>query len=145
MVKRVALSVSLLFAALLLFACCGEKLQLEVKARMDGQPAAQAKVIVDNEEQGLTDANGNFSKIIRRKPGADVEVSVSKEMPGYRVQPWKGTFLMKLPKKGTIDTYPFDAELTASRYVTIVVTEKGAPIQDATLKAFLKHITKKAQ
>ena len=142
MVKRVALSVSMLFAALVLFACSGEKLQLEVKARMDGQPAAQARVIVDKEEQGLTDANGNFSKIIRRKPGADVEVSVSKEMPGYRIQPWKGTFLMKLPQKGAIDKYSFDAELSASRYVTIVVTEKSVPIQDAAVKAFGKEMGK---
>ncbi len=142
MVKRVALSVSVLFAAFILFACSGEKLQLEVKARMDGQPAAQAKVVVDKEEQGLTDGNGNFSKIIRRKPGADVEVSVSKEMPGYRIQPWKGTFLMKLPQKGNIDKYSLDAELSASRYVTIVVTEKGAPIQDAAVKAFGKDMGK---
>ncbi len=142
MVNRIALSISVLFASLILFACSGEKIELEVKARMDGQPAAQARVVVDKEEQGLTDANGNFSKIIRKKPGADVDVSVSKEMPGYRIQPWKGTFLMKLPKKGTLDKYSFDAELSASRYVTIVVNEKGAPIQDATVKAFGKDVGK---
>lgn len=142
MVKRAVLSIFVLFAFFVLFACSGEKLQLEVKARMDGQPAAGARVLVDNEEKGLTDANGSFSKIIRRKPGADVEVVVSKEMAGYRVQPWKGTFLMKLPKKGTVDTYSFDAELSASRYITIVVTEKGVPVPDAAVKAFGKDMGK---
>ena len=105
MMKRVIGTVLIIFAASLLFACSGEKLELKVKARMDGQPAAQAKVTVDSEVQGLTGADGNFSKIIKKKPGVEVEVIVSKEMPGYRIKPWKGTFVMKLPKSGTVDTY----------------------------------------
>lgn len=140
MFKRVMPIILLLFSSLMLFAC-GEKLELEVKARMDGQPAADAKVVVDGEELGATDSNGIFSKIIRKKPGADVEVVVAKEMPGYKIQPWKGAFLMKLPKKD-IDKYSFDAELIASKYVTIAVTEKGAPIPDAEVKAFGKEVGK---
>jgi hypothetical protein len=34
----------MMFAAFLLFSCSGEKLEFKVKARMDGQPAAQANV-----------------------------------------------------------------------------------------------------
>ncbi len=75
----------LLFASLLLFACAGEKLELEVKAAMDGQPAADVKVTVDGKDEGATDAKGHFSKIIRKKPGADVEVVASKEQAGYRI------------------------------------------------------------
>ena len=37
---------------------CGQRLDIEVKARIDGQPAAQAKVTVDREELGVTDAQG---------------------------------------------------------------------------------------
>ena len=129
-----------MFAVSLLFACSGEKLELKVKARMDGQPAAQAKVTVDNEVQGLTGADGIFSKIIKKKPGVEVEVIVSKEMPGYRIKPWKGTFVMKLPKSGTVDTYVFDADLATTRYVTITATEKGAPVADAVVKAAGKEI-----
>jgi tetratricopeptide (TPR) repeat protein len=135
MLKRFLNPVLLLSASLMLFACAGEKLDLEVKATMDGQPAAQAKVTVDGKEEGVTDANGLFTKVIRKKPGADVEVVVAKEQAGYRIQPWKGSFLMKLPKSGTVDKYSFEANLAAMRYVTIVATEKGTPVADAVVKA----------
>ena len=133
MIKRAVWSALMVFASTLLFGCAGEKLELQVNARMDAKPAAQAKIVVDGKEEGLSDANGGFSKIIKKKPGAEVEVVVSKDMPGYRVKPWKGTFLMKLPKEGTIDKYSFDVDLAATRYITIAVTEKGAPISDATV------------
>ncbi len=139
--RKIITSVLILLASLTLVGC-GEKLQLDVKARMDGQPAAEARIVVDGKEIGLAGADGNFSKIIRKKPGADVEVMVVKEQQGYRIQPWKGSFLMKLPKKGVIDTYAFDANMDAMRYVTIVATEAGAPIQDATVRAYRKKAGK---
>jgi tetratricopeptide (TPR) repeat protein len=139
MITRAARAVILMSASLLLFAC-GEKLQLDVKARLnDGQPAAQATVTVDTKVIGTTDANGVFTKVIRKKPGADVEVVVSKEQTGYRIQPWKGSFMMKLPK-GAMDTYSFEAVLTASRYVTIAATESGTPVDGATVKASGKEV-----
>jgi len=140
--KRTVRTVLMMFLAFLLFACSGEKLEFKVKASMDGQPATQAKVTVDNEEQGLTGADGTFSKVLKKKPGVDVEVIVSKEMPGYRIEPWKRTFVMKLPKSGTVDKYTFDADLVATRYVTITATEKGAPVADAIVKAAGKEIGK---
>lgn len=135
MMKRVEWSVLVIMATVLFFGCAGEKLEIAVKARMDGQPAAQAKVTIDGEEQGLTDANGAFSKIIKKKPGAEVEIVVAKDMPGYRIKPWKSTFLMKLPKSGAVEKYSFDVDLAASKYITIVVTEKGTPVKDALVKA----------
>jgi len=143
MMKRaIRFGLIMMFAAFLFFACSGEKLELNVKARMDGQPASQAKVIVDNEVQGVTGADGLFSKILRRKPGVDVEIIVSKEMPGYRINPWKSTFVMKLPKSGTVDTYAFDADLVATKYITITATERGAPVADAVVKAAGKEMGK---
>ncbi len=142
MMKRVAWSALIVLASTLFFGCAGENLELQVNARMDGQPAKQAKVTVDGKEQGLTDTTGIFLKVIKKKPGAEVEVVVSKEMPGYRIKPWKGTFLMKLPKSGTTDKYVFDADLAASRYITIVVTEKGAPVPDAVINASGKEMGK---
>ncbi len=136
MMKRVFRTILVMASSSLLFACAGEKLELKVTARIDGQPAAQAKVTVDNEEQGLTNAEGTFSKTIRKKPGADVEVVVTaKEAPGYRIKPWKGAFLMKLPKSGIVDTYALAADLEATRYITIKATEKGAPVPEAVVKA----------
>src|SRR5437870_5390277 len=103
---------SVLLAAVLLGAC-GERLDLEVKARIDGQPAAQATVVVDREQLGVTDAQGVFAKQLRKKAGAEIDVTVSKEMPGYRIEPWKSTVLVKLPKDGQAATYRLDADLKA--------------------------------
>jgi hypothetical protein len=121
---------SILLAVALLGAC-GQRLDIEVKARIDGQPAAQARVVVDREELGFTDAQGVLAKQISKKAGSEIDVTVSKEMPGYRIDPWKTTFLVKLPKQDQIDTYRFEADLKAVRYVTLRVIEKGAPLPGA--------------
>jgi tetratricopeptide (TPR) repeat protein len=142
MMKHALRIILVMFALSSLFSCSGENLELKVKARLDGQPAAEAKVTVDKEEQGLTGADGVFSKIIKRKPGVEVEVIVSKEMPGYRIQPWKGTFVVKLPKSGTVDVYAFDAELAATRYVTISATDRSGPVADAIVMVAGKEVGK---
>jgi tetratricopeptide (TPR) repeat protein len=120
-----------LLAASVALGACGQKLDLEVKARMDGAPAAQAKVTVDGEALGQTDAQGAFAQQLKKKAGAEVEVSVTKEQPGYRIEPWKSTFLVKLPKDGQTDVYRLEAELKAVRYVSLHVADKGAPVADA--------------
>ena len=142
MVKRTVPSGFIVFAALMLSACGGQRLDLQVKARMDGQPVSQAKVTVDGQEQGVTDGTGVFAKTIQRKPGAEVEVLVVKELPGYRITPWKTSFLVKLPKDGAVDKYSFDVDLQATRYITLVATEKGAPVADATVKVNDKEMGK---
>jgi hypothetical protein len=119
-----------------------KKLELKVKANMNGQPAAHARVIVDNEEQGLTDENGVFSRIMSKKPGADIEVVVSKEIPGYHIKPWKGSLVVKLSKAGIMDTYSVIADLSATRFLTLVVTEKGSPILGAIVRASGNEIGK---
>jgi tetratricopeptide (TPR) repeat protein len=117
--------------ATLLLGACGERLDIEVNARLDGQPAAQAKVIVDREELGLTDGQGVLATQIRRKAGTELEVTVSKEASGYRIEPWKSSFLAKLPKDGQANKYRFEVDLKAMRYVTLRVNEKGAPLAGA--------------
>src|SRR6266487_6206327 len=97
-----------------LLGACGERLDIEVKASIDGQPAAQAKVTVDREELGVTDSQGVFAKRLRKKAGTEVEVVVSKEAPGYRIDPWKTAFLVKLPKADEIVTYRVEADLKAT-------------------------------
>jgi tetratricopeptide (TPR) repeat protein len=117
-------------AAVALLAGCGQRLNLEINARIDGQPAAQAKVVVDREELGVTDAQGIFKKELDKKAGAEIELMVSKEMPGYRIEPWKTSFLVKLPKENQTDTYRFAANLEATRFVTLRVTSKGAALPE---------------
>src|SRR5512137_346830 len=114
MYKRVLTAIVIAGAAVLFTGCAGEKISFEVKARMDGQPAAQARVTVDGVDEGITGADGSFTKVLVRKPGAEVTVVVTKDMPGYRIQPWKTAFLMKLPKKEGMDHYVFEADLAAT-------------------------------
>ena len=121
---------SLPLAALLLGAC-GQRLDIEIKARIDGQPLAQATVVVDREELGVTDSQGVFARQLNKKPGAEIDVTVTKEMHGYRIEPWKTSFLVKLPKDGQASVYRFEADLKATRYVTLRVTERGAPLPEA--------------
>src|SRR5207247_7215961 len=77
------------------------------------------------------DAPGESAKQLRKKAGAEIDVTVSKEMPGYRIEPWKSTVLVKLPKAGQAATYRLDADLKAMRYVTFRVSEKDAPVPGA--------------
>lgn len=141
MLKRTVGSGFIFFTALLLTAC-GQRLDLEVKARIDGRPVPQAKIIVDGQEHGVTDGTGVFAKRIQRKPGTEVEVAVVTELPGYRIKPWKTAFLVKLPKDGAVDKYAFDADLQATRYITLLAAEKGAPIPDATVRVNDKEVGK---
>src|SRR6266704_909766 len=114
-----------------LLGACGERLDIEVKASIDGRPAPQAKVTVDREELGVTDARGVFTQRLRKKAGTEVEVTVSKEAPGYRIDPWKTAFLVKLPKADEIVTYRVEADLKATRYGTVRVSEGGTPVPEA--------------
>ena len=113
-------------AALLLAACSGQQVQLEIKARMEGQPAAGATVTVDGKEFGVTDGTGVLAKPITRNAGAEVEVLVSKELSGHHIKPWKTTFLIKLGKDGkVVERYAFEADLPVTRYFTVAVNEGG--------------------
>lgn len=117
--------------AVALLAGCGQKLNIEVKARLDGKPAAQANVVVDGEQTGVTDEQGVFTKQISKKAGAEMTLTVTKEQPGYRIEPWNQTVLVKLPKDGEIDTYQFETDFVAERYVTLRVADQGEPLPEA--------------
>ena len=65
-----------LLAAAVLLGACGERVDIEVKSRLDGQPAAQAKVMVDREELGVTDAQGVLTKQITRKAGTELDAVI---------------------------------------------------------------------
>jgi hypothetical protein len=130
-------------AAMLLAACSGQQVELEIKARMDGQPAPGATVVVDGKELGLTDSAGVLVKPIPRSAGAEVEVLVSRELAGHRITPWKTTFLVKLGKDGkVVERYSLEADLRATRYFTVAVSEGGTPVTDATVKLNDKELGK---
>jgi tetratricopeptide (TPR) repeat protein len=143
MVKSSIRSGAIAFVALLLSACgSGSRVELEVKARVDGQPVPEAQVLVDGRPQGVTDARGVFTRTIQRRAGTEVEVAVTKEMPGHRIEPWKATFIVRLPKPGTTGKYAFDADLRATRFLTVAASEKGTPVGEATVKVNDKEVGK---
>jgi len=127
---------------LMLVACAGEKLQLEVKARVNGQPAVRAKVIVDGIEEGVTGNDGMFAKTLSKKAGAEVQIEVVKELPGYVVRSWKKSFTMKEPASGKAEKYTIDADLAAFRSITLAVKHKGTVIPDAVVRASGKDVGK---
>lgn len=143
MLKRLGLFVLAGAASLLLHGCAEEKMDLEVRARLDGKPAAKAVVTIDGKQEGVTGEDGGFGKILAKKPGAEVQIVITKDAPGYRFKPWQTTVLMRLPKKkGAVEKYKVEADLTANRYVTIAAREKGAAVADAVVRSGGKEIGK---
>jgi tetratricopeptide (TPR) repeat protein len=137
MVKQIIRLIFILLSFFLIFACeTGKKaeFELQVKAILDGKPASDAKILLDGNELGTADGNGYFSKRIQRPPGSEIHVSVLKEVRGYNIEPWKDSFVLKLPKDGVVDTYKFRADLKFSKYFTIFVAENGYPIERASVR-----------
>ena len=137
MVKHITKIALILFASILIFACeAGKQVEIdvEVNVTLDGKPAPQAKVLLDGAEYGATDSNGYFSKRIKRQPGAEVFVAVQKEATGYDIEPWKDSFVVKLPKEGAVDRYPFKVVLKATKFLTVFVTEDEEPLEGASIR-----------
>ena len=136
MVKQMLKRLFFLCLSILIFSCgVGQKAELEVKvqATLDGEPASQAKVLVDGQEVGLTDNKGNLTQKIWRQPGEEVSVEIRMEAPGYQVQPWKDAFVVKLPRDGSAESYVIDASLEASKYFTLAVSDEGEPLENVSV------------
>lgn len=138
MVRSKATRVLLIFLSVVLFSCAAQKeveLRLEVKATMDGEPAVQAKVLLDGVEEGITDESGMFTATLQRMPGARIKVSVIMDPPdGYRIEPWEGDLEIRQPQKGVVDTYPLDAVLESTKQITVRVSARGAPLEGASVR-----------
>ena len=130
-------------AAFLLLACKGSKtvdLELELAVSLDGKPAPAARVFIDGAEVGVTDNDGHFLQKLSKLPGTEVQVAVEKEAAGYRVDPWKDSFVTKLTQPGIIERYGFKPELSATRYFTLLVTGEGEPVEGASVRIQGKRV-----
>lgn len=137
MVKQIIRLIFILLSFFLIFACeSGKKaeFELQVNVTLDGKFASDVRVLIDGDELGITDNSGYFSKRIKKQPGSEIHVSVHKEARGYNIEPWKDSFVLKLPKDGVVDTYKFRAALKAAKYFTIFVSEDGSPIESASIR-----------
>lgn len=135
-----ALKLTIILSLSMMLFSCAKKLELEVTATLDGKPATEAKVVVDKMEEGVTDENGQFAKIMKKKPGREIQISLIKEAPGYRIEPWQESFIMKIPPKDGMDKYTFQVDFKATKYITLAVTEKGAPLEEASVKIGSKKV-----
>src|SRR3989454_658386 len=115
---------------------------VEIKEHTQKNIDFKLRRIQEGKRKTIQGSKSDEAKSIQRKPGAEVEVLVVKELPGYRIKPWKTSFLVKLPKDGAVDKYTFDADLQATRFVTLAATENGAPVADATVSVNDKEIGK---
>ncbi len=138
MVRSKATRILLTFLSVVLFSCAAQKeveLRLEVKATIDGEPAAQAKVLLDGVEEGIIDDSGMFTATLQRMPGTHVKVSVIMvSTDGYRIEPWEGDLEVRQPQKGVVDTYPLDAVLESTKQITVKVIAKGTPVEGASVR-----------
>ena len=135
-------------AVFLLLACEGSKtvdLELELTVTLDGKPVPAANVLVDGTQAGTTDDSGRFLQKLTKLPGTEVQVAVEKEAGGYRVDPWKDSFVTKLTQPGTIERYEFKADLSATRYFTLVVTDEGEPIEGAAVRIQDRQVPESGQ
>jgi hypothetical protein len=124
---------------MVILACNAPKqvdLEVALKVTLDGKPASQARIMLDGNEVGSTDADGRFNQRIKKQPGEEVRLSVHKDAEGYRIKPWENTFVTKLSKAGAVETYAFDVELEATKYFTVVVLddEDGELLDEVTIK-----------
>lgn len=138
MVKSTLKVAIIILSSLLILACNVPKqvdLDMEVNVSLDGKPASQARVFLDGNEIGFTDANGRFIHRIKKQPGEEVRVSVHKEAVGYRIEAWEDSFVVKLAQKGAVEKYPFNVELQATKYFTVVVVndEDGELLEGASI------------
>jgi tetratricopeptide (TPR) repeat protein len=137
MVKQIIKIGLVLLSSILIFACEARRqaeIDVEVNVTLDGKPVPQAKVLVDGVESGATDSNGYFLNRISRQPGAEVFLAVQKEATGYQIEPWKYSFVVKLPKQGAVERYPFKVALKATKFITVSVTENGEPLEGASIR-----------
>ena len=147
MVKSAINVTIILFASILFFACNVEKqvdLEVNVNVTLDGHPASQAKIFLDGNQMGSTDTDGRFTQRLKKLPGEEVQLSVQKDAHGYRIEPWEKSFVTKLSKTGTIESYTFEADLQATKYFTLVALdgENGELIEGATIRIAGKSVGK---
>lgn len=126
-----SLAASLLVLAL--FACGDQtpRMDLEINVTLNGKVVPQAKILMDGKLIGETGADGQFNASTKQKPGKQVKLEASVDLPGIEVQPWKSDFTVKLPNEGEILKYVFDVELKATPFVIFSVQEKGTPVAGA--------------
>ncbi len=128
-------SLTAVLLTLTLFACGDQtpRMDLEINVTLNGKVVPQVKILMDGKPIGETGADGQFNVSTKQKPGKQLKLEATVDLPGIEVQPWKSDFTVKLPNDGEILKYVFDVELKATPFVIFSVQEKGAPVAGASV------------
>jgi len=135
-------ALSIFFISVVLFACGDQtpRMDMEINVTMNGKVLPQAKIMMDGKLLGETGADGQFNASTKQKPGKQLKLEASVDLPGVEVQPWKSDFTVKLPNEGEILKYVFDVELKATPFVVFSVQEKSGPVAGATVSVDNKEV-----
>lgn len=128
---------------LLTLVACGDqtpRMDLEINVTLNGKVVPQAKILMDGKLMGETGVDGQFNASTKQKPGKQLKLEATVELPGIEVQPWNSDFTVKLPNDGEILKYVFDVELKATPFVIFSVQEKGVPVAGATVSVNNKDV-----
>ncbi|MDH5302130.1 MAG: PEGA domain-containing protein [Gammaproteobacteria bacterium] len=101
---------------------------MHVNTQVNGVNAADAKVIIDGKEMGVTDATGSYTTKLMINRMTTVEVKVEKEMPGHTSAPWQSSAVFG---EDAPNEMRFAASIKAVPFFTIKVTDGDALIKDA--------------
>lgn len=128
-------SLIVLLLSLTLLACGDQapRMDMEINVTMNGKAVPQAKIMMDGKQLGETGVDGQFNTSTKQKPGKQVKLEATVDLPGVEVQPWKSEFTVKLPNEGEILKYVFDVELKSTPFVEFAVQEKGVPVAGASV------------
>lgn len=135
-------SIFLLAVVAILINGCSVELSVDMTAELDGKPVSQAKVLLDGVEAGVTDDQGHFVTKVKRKPDVQFEMSVVKEVPGYRIEPWKESMVVKKESDGGKTNLVYQIKLESNPFVALMVSENKAPVAEASVFADGKKLGK---
>lgn len=107
----------------LIFTACSDKpreVEISVNASANNKALTDAAVIIDGVNEGSTNAQGAFKKIIMRKYGSEIEISLDKTVEGHRIVPWseKFTFNDESP-----DEFSFTPVVTMTPFIKIIAKD----------------------
>ncbi|MDH5546921.1 MAG: PEGA domain-containing protein [Gammaproteobacteria bacterium] len=133
MLSRNLISIIVIALFALVSACSNDPVEvgIDINATFNGKPVADANVIIDEQNAGVTDAHGRFNTIIMRKEDTTINLKVEKVVEGYRVNNWSNQVNFN-DQSG--DKFSMLADLTGTPFITFKAVDGKSPVKGAKIK-----------
>lgn len=132
MLSRYTHKIFFLFVMAILFACAEkpQEVNIDINATFNGQPVANAEVMIDSNNAGQTDAHGRFNTTIMRMTNDTIKVVVDKKVEGFRNEAWTKdvTFTENSGNK-----FSLLADVKGIPFIVIKAVDGKKAIKDATV------------